>query len=135
MFSAAFAEPFAGVERQYICPMQAQAALAGGAAWVVEGDAMRIAGKRLIGPAGKVYAFASAATAQTWAQAAALVPVREAQIIAGLPVEVAEAWKARKREKLAVNAERLVTAASRQSDDRKRAALLAEADYCLTKWG
>lgn len=137
-FSSAFALPFAGVEAVpasgYIGPCMAQAALAAGAAWYVSGSALVIDGKRLIGPAGKVYAFASEATAEKWALSAALVPVREAQIIASIPHATAEAWKATKRTRLEVIAAQVVSAAAKTADADKRAALIAEAGYLLGKW-
>lgn len=137
-FASVFALPFAGVgpaqEAGYIGPCMAQAALAAGADWRVSGSELVIDGKRLIGPAGKVYAFASAATAEKWAVSAALVPVREAQIIASLPAATAEAWKAAKRTRLEVIAAQVVSAAARTADADKRAALIAEAGYLLGKW-
>lgn len=136
-FSSAFALPFAGVNPSasgYIGPCMAQAALAAGEAWYVSGSALVIDGKRLIGPAGKVYAFASEETAEKWALSAALVPVREAQIIASIPQATAEAWKAAKRTRLEVIAAQVVSAAAKTDDDDKRAALVAEAGYLLGKW-
>ena len=137
-FASVFALPFAGVEPAqeagYIGPCMAQAALAAGAAWSVDGAALVIGGKTLIGPAGKVYQFASSATAEKWALSAALVPVREAQIIASLPAATAEAWKATKRTRLEVIAAQVVSAAARMADYEKRAALIAEAGYLLGKW-
>lgn len=136
-FASVFALPFAGVnqpESGYIGPCMAQAALAAGAAWSVVGSALVIDGKRLIGPAGKVYAFANKTTAEKWALSAALVPVREAQIVAGLPAATAEAWKAAKRTRLEVIAARVVGAAAKTADADKRAALIEEAGYLLGKW-
>lgn len=141
-WSAGFASQFAGVfagvgalpAGGYIGPVSAQQALADGAPWSVVGSALLIGGRRLIGPAGKVYAFASAGTAAKWAIGAAAVPVREAQIIAGLPVSVAAAWKAAKRARLEIVAARVVDAAARMPDDAKRAALIEEAGFLLGKW-
>lgn len=137
MFSVAFSSAFAKGQAAaggYIGPCMAQAALAAGAAWSVDGSALVIDGKRLIGPAGKVYAFASAATAEKWALSAALVPVREAQIIASIPQATAEAWKATKRTRLEVIAAQVVSAAAKTADADKRAALIEEAGYLLGKW-
>ena len=134
MFSSAFASCFAGVKSEYIGPMSAQAALVGGAGWLASGHRLMVGGKVLIGPAGKVYAFASADTAARWANNAKGAGEREAVIIAGLDADLREAWKARKRAKLAVIAGRLADAAAKQADAEKRAALIAESDYCLTKW-
>lgn len=135
MFSAAFSSAFSRSRRSYIGPLSAQAALVGGAVWRVSGSRLVIAGKVLIGPAGKVYAFASAATAARWAENAAGAGQREAQIIAGMDAAKRAAWVEKKRGKLATVAGRLVAAAAKQSDEAKRAALLADSDYCLAKWG
>lgn len=138
-FSSAFAANFAGVGGQvaagYIGPMRAQAALADGAGWVLSGHSMLIGGKLLIGPAGKVFFFAGAETAHRWAENARGAGLREVEIIAGLAADRSAAWKARKREKLAVIAARVADAAARQHDDAKRAALVLESSYCLSKWG
>lgn len=135
IFSLAFSSAFSGVLPGCIGPMSAQAALVGGAVWRVSGSRLIVAGKVLIGPAGKVYAFASAATAARWAENAAGAGVREAQIIAGMDAAKRAAWVEKKRGKLATVAGRLVAAAAKQADAAKRAALLAESDYCLAKWG
>lgn len=135
MFSSAFSSAFAGaVQIRYIGPAMAQAALAAGAAWAARGSALLIDGAVLIGPAGKVYAFRSDDTRQAWAENAAAVAVREAAIIAALPEDRAALWKLKKRAKLAVVAGRLVTAAARQGDAAKRAALLADSGFLLDKW-
>lgn len=135
MFSASFSSAFAGVVSvRYIGPAMAQAALAAGAAWAARGSALLIDGAVLIGPAGKVYAFKSDDTRAAWAQNAAAVVIREAAIIAALPAEAAAVWKLKKRAKLAVVAGRLVTAAARQGDAAKRAALLADSGFLLDKW-
>lgn len=137
-FSSAFASNFAGVGAAvsvgFVGPMRAQAALVNGAAWARVGGGLVVGGRVLIGPAGKVYAFASAETAARWANNAKGAGEREAVIIAGLDPDLAAAWKARKRAKLAVIAGRLADAAAKQADAEKRAALIAESDYCLTKW-
>lgn len=132
MFSLAFSSAFR--RRGYIGPMRAQAALAAGAAWSVSGSRLVVDGFVLIGPAGKVFAFASADTARRWAENAAGAAQREAAIIASIDAGRAAEWKARKRAKLEIIAGRVVAAAGRLSDAGKRAALLAESDYCLSKW-
>lgn len=135
MFSSAFSSSFARPLDGYIGPMSAQAALVAGESWRVMGSGLVVARRLLIGPGGKVYAFASAATAARWAENAAGAGLREAQIIAGMDVAKRAAWVEKKRGKLAVVAGRLVAAAAKQSDAAKRAALLDESDYCLAKWG
>lgn len=137
-FSSAFSSCFAGsgvvVGDGFICPMRAQAAIVGGAAWVFDAGRLIVGGAVLIGPAGKVFAFASADTAARWVENARNIGEREAALRVSLPVPALASWAEKKREKLAVIAARLVAAAARQADEAKRAALLAESDYCLSKW-
>lgn len=135
MFSAAFSRAFVGVEVEYIGPMQAQRLLTDGAAWAVSGSGLTVAGKVLIGPAGKTFDFAAPGNAALWVENARNIGTRERATIASIDPAAAGVWKARKREKLAVIAGRVIEAAARQHDAAKRAALIAEADYCLTKWG
>jgi hypothetical protein len=137
MFSSAFSSAFVrpAVESgEFIGPMSAQAALVDGAAVVLSGAGLLIGGKKLIGPAGKVFAFKSAESAAVWVANAAAAGLREQDLIAHIDPVTAAEWKVKKRKKLAVIAGRLVDAAARQSDVAKRAALLAESDYCLSKW-
>lgn len=136
MFSCAFSSAFTGLFAPvvYIGPMRAQAALVGGAAWSVSGSRLTIGGAVLIGPAGKVFAFASPETAARWVDNAANIGAREVALIASIAPEAAAIWKAKKRVKLAVIAGRLVEAAGRMPDAEKRAALLSESSYALSKW-
>ncbi len=134
MFSAAFSSAFAGRSVGCIGPMMAQAALVDGAAWRLVGHSAVIGSRVLIGPAGKTYAFASAESAARWIENTRGVGVRERALIDSLPVGVVAGWREKKRAKLAIIAARLVDAAARQHDEAKRAALLAESDYCLAKW-
>lgn len=123
-----------GRDMEYIGPMMAQAAMVGGAAAVYDGGGVVIGGARLIGPAGKTYAFRSADSAAMWVEHTLAMGVREVAIIGGLAADAALVWKAKKREKLAVIAGRVANAAARQGDAAKRAALVAESAYCLQKW-
>lgn len=134
MFSQAFSRAFVGVEVEYIGPMTAQRLLTDGAAWSVAGSALLVGGKRLIGPAGKTFVFASPENAARWVDNAKNIGTRERALIAAIDPAAAAIWKARKREKLAVIAGRVLEAAARQHDAAKRAALVAESDYCLSKW-
>lgn len=131
-FSGTFAAPFRYVG--YIGPVSGQAALIAGAESWAQGSALVIEGKKLIGPAGKVYAFASMQSMEIWRDNAIASGVRQAAIIAALSADKAAAWKAKKRAKLAIVAGRVVNAAAVQKDRGKRAALLAESNYCLSKW-
>lgn len=135
-FSSAFALQFAGVQSgaKYIAPMMAQAALGDGAAWAMVSNTLTIGGATLIGPAGKIYAFASQETAARWVEHTRAAGIRQQVVVAAMSPEIAGKWKEKKREKLAVVAARLVSAASKQSDAARRAALVAESDYCLVKW-
>lgn len=138
-FSSAFSSPFAGVvgdySAGYIGPMKAQAALVAGAGWMVSGSRLIVGGKVLIGPAGKVFAFGSPESAARWVANAVRVGQSEANLRGSLDAAALASWAAKKREKLAVIAGRVVAAAAKQGDEAKRAALLAESDYCLSKWG
>lgn len=134
MFSGAFSSAFVRPVVEYVGPMRAQAAIVAGGSVVLSGAGLLIDGKRLIGPAGKVYAFKSTASAAVWVDNARGAGLREAALISTIAPETAAAWKAKKREKLALIASRLVDAAARQADEKKRAALIAESSYCLAKW-
>ena len=137
-FSAAFSGRFAGVAvpvSGYICPMRAQAEIVGGAAWWFDDGRLIVGGRVLIGQAGKVFAFASSETAARWVENAKNIGAREAALRVTLAIPALASWAAKKREKLAVIAGRVVAAAAKQGDEAKRAALLAESDYCLSKWG
>ncbi|MGV1035371.1 MAG: hypothetical protein ACOYBP_09190 [Microbacteriaceae bacterium] len=130
-FSSEFSAAFA---RVYVGPVMAQAALVDGAAWALAGSAVNIGGALLIGPAGKLYAFASPESAARWVESARVIGRRERDLMETIDPATAAAWKAKKRAKLAVIAGRVVNAAARMIDGGRRAALLAEADFCLEKW-
>ena len=135
MFSSAFSSAFCGLKGGYIGPMKAQAALVGGAGWMVSGSRLIVGGKVLIGPAGKVFAFGSPESAARWVANAVRVGQSEANLRGSLDAAALASWAEKKREKLAVIAGRVVAAAAKQGDEAKRAALLAESEYCLSKWG
>jgi hypothetical protein len=138
-FASPFASPFAGRgaagEVGYIGPVSAQAAMMAGAAVEFAGGALKIGGRVLIGPAGKTYAFVSAQTAATWAEATKASGAGEAATLLSISENRRAAWIAGKRQRLSVIAARVVEAAARQKDSGRQRALLAEADFCLTKWG
>lgn len=137
-FSAAFSGAFAGAGDDaggaYLCPVLAGAAIAAGAAVSVASGQVRIGGALLIGTAGKVYQFASDAAAQKWCDVAAARLAFEPVALAGMGDAARVAWVAKKRLRMAEVARRVVAAAARQADAGKRAALIAEADFCLGKW-
>lgn len=133
MFSSSFSRAFcAGLE--YIGPTMAQAALVAGAAIERRGAALLIGGRWLIGPAGKVYQFASAESCAVWVDNAIGAAQREAEIIAALDADRRAAWIEKKRKKLETVASRVVNSAAKINDAAKRAALLDESNYCLSKW-
>lgn len=134
MFSSAFSSAFDRGLKRYIAPMLAQAALGEGAAWGLVSGVLMIEGAVLIGPAGKTYSFASPESAARWVEHTRAAGIRQVTVVAAMSPEIADIWKEKKREKLAVVAGRLVNAAARQVDSAKRAALVAESDYCLVKW-
>lgn len=138
MFSSAFAQSFAGVpaggSSGFVCPMMAQALLTDGAAWAVDGHNLLIGGARLIGQAGKVFEFAGPENAGRWVENARNIGIRERALMLEIEPAAAALWKERKRAKLAKIAGHVVNAAIRQGDEAKRAALLIEAEYCLSKW-
>lgn len=135
MFSAALSSAFAGRSAGCIGPMMAQAALVDGAAWRLVGHSAVIGSRVLIGPAGKTYAFSSPESAAKWASHTAAAGTRQQTVIDGLGAVERAKWITSKRAKLQILAGRLVKAAEKEPDAKKRAALIAESDYCLAKWG
>lgn len=95
-FSSAFSAAFAGAIGG-IGPVMAQAELVDGAGWEMGGGTVLIDGKRLIGPAGKTYVFASPATAARWIESTRYIGQRERDLIAAIDPAAAALWKARKR--------------------------------------
>lgn len=133
-FSAAFSSAFARPPVKYICPVMAQAAVVDGKSIEIKGGSLVIDGRVLIGPAGKVFAFSSPTSALKWIETTRNIGVRERQIAAAMPDDARAVFVERKSEKLLVIAGRLIAAAAKVTDAEKRAALVAESEYCLTKW-
>ena len=137
-FSGAFSGAFLRKKNKsggYICPVSAQRALLRGAAAVYDGGGLLIGGARLIGPAGKVFAFASQASADMWVAINRARATREIELMAGLDAAAAGVYRKRKADALAKISAAVVNAAARQSDKSKQAALIAEAEFCEKKWG
>ena len=136
-FSGAFSGAFLRVTKSkgYICPVSAQRALLSGAAAVYDSGGLLIGGARLIGPAGKIFAFSSAENADMWAEINRARAARELELMAGLSAAAAGVYRARKAAALAKISAAVLTAAARQSDKSKQAALIAEAEFCEKKWG
>ena len=137
MFAAVFSSSFvrASGGGVYILPMLAQEALFAGEAWQFEAGRLLIGGKVLIGLSGSPYRFASAQTAETWCGAGARVIEAERATVERLSESVRGTWIERKRVKLEARAEAVLSRAAKQADEAKRAALVAEAVWCQTKWG
>lgn len=132
-FSSAFSPAFF-VAGQYIGPMAAQVAIAAGWPVVVGGGSLSIGGRVLVGPGGKVYAFASEENALKWAEVAGSREAYQAGAVANMSEAARAAWVEKKRARLYEVARRVTLAAARQSDAAIRAALLREVDLCLSKW-
>lgn len=135
MFAAAFSAAFAGAAGGYIAPMMAQAALhAGAAAHLNESSFMIVNGRVLIGIAGKAYQFASEQTAAVWVDRTKAAAAGEFFVRQTLSPESLIAWEAKKRAEMEKRAAHAVGHALRHQDPRIRAALIAEASFCLEKW-
>lgn len=119
----------------FIGPVSAQLALLRGAAAVFDAGGLLIGGRRLIGPAGKVFAFSGAAAAGVWAAINLQRATRELELWAAMDAAAAAAFRARKRAEMARIAAAVVAAAGRMSDAARAAALVAESDFLLVKWG
>lgn len=131
-FSGAFLRKKSG---GYIGPVSAQRELLRGAAVVYDGGGLLIGGARLIGPAGKIFAFASQASAEMWVGINRARAARELELMGGLDAAAAAVYRQRKAAALAKISAAVLTAAARQSDAAKRAALVAESSWCASKWG
>lgn len=119
----------------YIGPVMAQLALVRGAAAVFAGGALSIGGAVLVGPAGKVFNFSAAGSADYWVAINRARGVREVELLAGLDAAGAAVWLEKKRAALAVVAVSVVNAAARCNHQGIAAALVAESSWCLSKWG
>lgn len=119
----------------YICPMCAQLALLRGAAWDFDGGRLLIDGAVLMGRAGGVFAFSSMETAARWVQINKDRAAAELSTIAAMTVGEEVAWRAGRAGLLQVYAAQVVGRAASVADADKRAALVAESNYALLKWG
>lgn len=119
----------------YVGPLMGQMFLAVGHGAVFDGVVLRIGGAVLIGAAGKVFAFSSRGSAGMWAAISRARAVREVELSQAMEPEKRAAWLAVKREKLAKEAKNRINAAARAVDPAIAAALIADADFALAKWG
>lgn len=133
-FSSSFSGAFVQASLVYITPMTAQEALFAGASFVFAQGVLKIGGKVLIGLSGRPYAFTSAATAATWCEYGRRVIEGERAVVERLTPAVRSVWVERKRGKLLQRAEAIYKRVLEQSEEAKRAALLAEALWCEAKW-
>lgn len=120
---------------RFICPMCAQLSLLRGAAWGFSAGALDIGGALLMGRAGGVFAFASAATAARWVQINKDRAAAELSAVAAMTATEGAAWRAGRAGLLQVYAAQVVSRAAGVADADKRAALVAESNYALLKWG
>ena len=117
----------------FVCPLVAQALLVAGAPFAIEGDGLLIDGRRLIGQAGRLYSFKSAASADKWAAAVKGRGQGEAARLAAMTPAAAQAFRARREELLTARIVRMLVNAA-ASDADKAAAMREEAEYCTVKW-
>lgn len=129
-FASKFSARFVG--GGYVCPVTARDLLVCGAPVVFERGTLTIAGRVLMGIAGKVYEFRSEASAAEWCNVAAQMRRRECDLLAG--ADYAQAWRERKRRRLSLLASQCLENALVQEDAAKRAALVDEALTCGGKW-
>lgn len=136
-FSCAFAVPLGAAG--HVGPVSAQRMLlrgfpveiggAAGAHWV------RLGARKLIGPAGKVFAFGSSGSANVWLSINEQLAAREVSISAEMPAMARALWYAKKRVQMVRIAGAVVDAAARCKSPEIAAALIAESNFCLEKWG
>lgn len=117
-----------------IPPMLAALAVLRGESVAVSGQTLLIGGRVLIGQAGKTYGFASEANARRWAEIAAQRAQAELKNVMATDATRRAAFLQKKGVELALLAERLLTHAAKLPDEGKQAALIAESQFCTTKW-
>lgn len=148
MFASAFSSAFsggAGLPLGWACvalpagkvgTLLAQVALLRGEVAVLSGGGrLVIAGRDLVGPAGKVYAFASPESAAMWRDIAEQRSRRELELASGMGESRRAVWLERKRRQLEFDAARRIERAQHVADAGIRAALIADAGFALEKWG
>ena len=118
----------------YIGPVSAQLDLLRGASAVYQNGALKIGGKILIGPAGKVFAFSTKSAADLWAAINTKRAERDLELMAGLPADASAVYRARKKAALDTVGVQVVAASARCADQSRAAALIAESDWCFAKW-
>lgn len=134
--SGAFVRPLGAAG--YVGPVSAQRMLlrgfpveiggVDGAKWV------RVGSRKLIGPAGKVFAFRSLDSAAVWLSINAQLAVREREISGSMVPAARVLWLAKKRAQLDRIGAAVIDAAARCKSTAIAAALVAESDFCFGKW-
>lgn len=119
----------------YVGPLMGQMFLAVGHGAYIEGSSLKIGGAVLIGAAGKVFAFSSFGAANSWMMISQARAISEVELAQSMTPEARAAWLLKKREALEKAARNRINAAARVSDAGIKAALIADADFALAKWG
>lgn len=116
-------------------PLMAQVMMANGAARMrgIDGGAT-VGGAVLVSAAGRPFVFSSPASFEMWASIAAARVLREVELAEAMTPEARAVWLVSKREKLAKEARNRINAAARMADPAIAAALIADADFALSKW-
>lgn len=118
----------------YIGPVSAQLDLLRGAVVAYENGTLKIGGKILIGPAGKVFAFSTKSAADLWEAINTKRAERDLELMAGLPADASAVYRARKKAALDTVGVMVVAASARCADQSRAAALIAESNWCFAKW-
>lgn len=147
MFSRSFADPFsqdAALPRAWAFlelpashagTLLAQVALVRGGVFEASNDGgATIDGRGMVGPAGKVYAFASLESAESWRVIAESRARREMELACAMDAGRRAAWLAKKRARLASDAARRIDRAAQIVDGGIKAAVIADAGFALSKW-
>lgn len=118
----------------YIGPVSAQLAIIRGAAVVYSAGGLTIGGAQLIGPAGKVFAFSSSSAAALWVAINRQRGENELTLAQAMTAEALAVFVADKNAAMQKIAAAVVAAAARQANASIKAAMIAEAGWCLEKW-
>lgn len=147
MFASAFSSAFSGgvgLPLEWACvalpdgkvgTLLAQVGLLRGESATRAEDGRLVIGERdLVGPAGKVYSFASPESAAIWAGIVEDRGRRELALSREMSLTARAAWLARKRRQLEFDAAHRVERAQRIADADIRGALIADSTFALIKW-
>jgi len=119
----------------YVGPLVAQVWLARGENASLQADGSAFVGSgRIIGAAGKVFAFSSPGSLEMWAAITRARAIREVELAESMAAESRAAWLVKKRAALEKAARNRINAAARQTDPEIVAALVADAEFAAVKW-